>query len=370
MPVMPHIEGERYYTNRVFSKRTSWDRTQNALTTAIDEIERDPSFVDLTISNPTTIGIDPDPELLRALADPRSLVYEPHPFGLREAREEVAAYYARRNVAVDPERIILTATTSEAYTFLFRLLLDPYDRVAVPTPSYPLFTFLAELADVEVVHDPLRAKAIIVVSPNNPTGECPGAQARSELIAQDKPLIVDEVFLDYLIDPARFAELTFAGESRALTFTMSGLSKVAGLPQLKLSWIVVSGPEAEEAIGRLEIIADTFLSVSTPVQHALPALLSHAETFQRALRERLAKNRAQLPPYARAGDGGWYAILPIEGDDEALALELLEREGILVHPGYFFDMETPAIVVSLLAHEEIFAAAARKIAERVAARRR
>jgi aspartate/methionine/tyrosine aminotransferase len=345
----------------MFSKRTGWERTPNALTLAIDEAKRDPRFVDLTISNPTTIGIDPDPALLTSLAHPASLRYEPQPFGLFEARRAVADYYARRSVAIDPERIILTATTSEAYAFLFRLLLDPRDRVAVPRPSYPLFTFLAELADAEVVHDPDLARAIVLVSPNNPTGECPSDAARAELTATSKPLIADEVFLDYLIDPSRFRALTFASERRTLTFTLSGLSKVAGLPQLKLSWIVVSGPHAEEAIARLEIIADTFLSLSTPVQHALPALLEHAESFQRVLRERLARNRAALPSRARTGDGGWYAILPTDRDDEEVALELLERERILVHPGYFFDMDSPAIVVSLLPEEETFRGAISRI---------
>jgi alanine-synthesizing transaminase len=345
----------------MFSKRTRWDRTRNALTAAIAEAKQDPRFVDLTVSNPTTVGLLPDARLLEALADPRSLTYEPEPFGLRSAREAVAAYYARRNVAVDPDRIVLCATTSEAYTFLFRLLLDPYDRVAVPTPSYPLFTFLAELADVETVHDPKRSKAIIVVSPNNPTGECPDDRARAELVAHGLPLIADEVFLDYLIVPARFSALTFATESRTTTFTLSGLSKVAGLPQLKLSWIVVSGPESEEALARLEIIADTFLSLATPVQHALRVLLTHAETFQQALRDRLAHNRAMLPKNARAGDGGWYALLPIDGDDEQVALDLLADERILVHPGYFFDLTEPALVISLLPDEATFRRALEKI---------
>jgi len=337
----------------MFSKRTAWERAPNALSVAIEDAKRDPAFVDLTLSNPTSIGIDPDAALLGSLADPRSLTYEPHPFGLPTARQAVAAYYARRGVSIDPERIILTATTSEAYTFLFRLLLDPQDRVRVPTPSYPLFSFLGELADVELTHD-RDAKAIVVVSPNNPTGLCPTREERIELLAENKPIIADEVFLDYLIDPSRFAQLTFADEA-GLNFTLSGLSKVAGLPQLKLSWIAVSDhPQAEEAIARLEIIADTFLSVSTPVQHALPSLLDHAESFQAKLRARLAANRAQLPSHAQIGDGGWYAILPTERDDEEVALELLQRARILVHPGYFFDMASPAIVVSLLPDEESF----------------
>jgi aspartate/methionine/tyrosine aminotransferase len=346
----------------MFSKRTGWERAPNALSLAIEEARRDPRFVDLTISNPTAIGIDPDPELLRSLADPRSLRYEPHPLGLPSARAAVSEYYRRRGVDVDPERIILTATTSEAYTFLFRLLLDPGDRVAVPTPSYPLFSFLAELADVELTHEHYGADAIIVVSPNNPTGLCPTAIERAHLVRDDTPLIADEVFLDYLIS-SRFGEQTFANEDGALAFTLSGLSKVAGLPQLKLSWIAVSDhPYAEEAIARLEIIADTFLSVSTPVQHALPALLDHAEVFQRALRSRLARNRALLPSHARVGDGGWYAILPLDRDDEEVALQLLTEQRVLVHPGYFFDMETPAIVISLLPDEEAFGRAVASLA--------
>ncbi len=359
----------------MFSKRTGWERAPNALAIAT-AAERDPALLDLTISNPTAIGIDPPPELLAALADPRGRTYAPEPFGLPSARRAVAEYYRSRNVQIDPERVILTSTTSEAYTFLFRLLLDPFDRVAAPTPSYPLFSFLAELADVERVAYPIDApadaiaEAVIVVSLNNPTGTCLTPDARARLIARGRPVIADEVFLDYLIDPTRFSEHTFASEPGTLTFTLSGLSKVAGLPQLKLSWIVVSGPEAlaTEALARLEIIADTYLSVATPVQLALPACLDRAEPFQRALRARLAENRACLPANAQVGEGGWYAILPLhdaKSDDEAFALALLAEEKIKVHPGYFFDLASPAIVVSLLLDPRTFAPALARIATRI-----
>lgn len=364
-------------TCAVFSRRTGWSRELNPLSRALDATAKDPRYVDLTISNPTTIGLSPNPGLIHALDDPGGIEYRPAPRGLRSAREAVAAYYGRRNVDVDPSSIILTATTSEAYTFLFRLLLDPHERVATPVPSYPLLSFLAELADVELA--PYRlgllgrwtvdvstladAKAIVTVSLNNPTGSTLSLGERSELLAHarrnEAAIIADEVFLDYLVDAERFAAASFAAEEGALCFTLSGLSKVAGLPQMKLSWIVLSGPSERvaEAKARLEIIADTFLSVATPVQLALPALLDHAERFQLTLRDRLEQNRAHLPEDALPSEGGWYAILPLDPDrdDEGFALELLETEKILVHPGYLFELDRPAIVISLLQPEDIFA---------------
>jgi hypothetical protein len=367
----------------MFSTRTSWVRDENALSARAAEMKGDPELVDLTVSNPTIVGIERSQGLLSALSDRRALAYGPDPLGLAEARDAVAAYYARRNVHVDPARIVLTSTTSEAYAFLFQLLLERGAHVAAPTPSYPLFSFLADLAGVEIRHYELLrgerwtldsstladAQAVIVVSPNNPTGSVLAPGERSEILAHARrsgaSVIADEVFLDYLAEPKRFAATTFVKEQKSLTFTLSGLSKVAGLPQMKLSWIVVSGPDedAGEALSRLTIIADTFLSVSTPVQLAAPAFLEDAEAFQDRLRARLAVNRRALPPNALTGDGGWYAIIPLDpdADDEAFALDLLERQRVLVHPGYFFDLIDPAIVVSLLPQERVFAATMRRM---------
>lgn len=367
----------------VFSRRTTWSREPNALSVAVTSAARDARYVDLTISNPTAIGLSPNPALLAALEHPGGIEYRPAPLGLTSAREAVAAYYKRRGVEIDPEAVVITATTSEAYTFLFRLLLDPRDRVAAPAPSYPLLSFLAELADVELVPYRLAplgrwtmdvstleaAKAVITVSPNNPTGSTLSLGERSEIVAHARAnqgaIIADEVFLDYLIDAERFVSVTFTQEKEALSFSLSGLSKVAGLPQMKLSWIVASGPSdlVAEAKARLEIIADTHLSVATPVQLALPALLDHAERFQLMLRDRLEHNRALLPRDALPSEGGWYAILPLEAgqDDEAFALDLLEAEKIHVHPGYLFDIDRPVIVVSLLPPEETFAEALERV---------
>lgn len=356
------------------------------------------AILDLTLSNPTEAALEIDRDaILDALASREGLRYRPAPAGEARAREAVAAYYARREITVDPSQIILTASTSEAYAFLFKLLLDPGDRVLVPEPSYPLFGFLLDLADVRGTpywlaydgawhldksrldaRDP-RTRALLVVSPNNPTGTVLDLEERRALgdALGDRPVISDEVFAD-------FAEVTHAsaswiGAPDRLTFSLNGLSKSAGLPQLKLGWIVVGGPPelAREALARLELIADTYLSVATPVQLALPKILSLAEPWQAELRARLARNRACVervlrgsPISVRRSQGGWSSMLdlPRTMTDEAWALRLLDEDQVLTHPGYFFDVEGGAVlVISLLLPTEVLEEGLTKLRRRVEA---
>jgi aspartate/methionine/tyrosine aminotransferase len=369
----------------VFSRRIPSDLEPNALARA--RAAAGPDVADLTGSNPTDCGLDVDADLLLALADPRGIRYEPDPLGLRSAREAVAAYYAGHGVAVDPGRVVLTASTSEAYAFLFRTLCDPGDAVLVPVPSYPLFEHLAALDAVRAVPWPLdphadwrprldpgaarreRARAAIVVHPNNPTGSVvsPEAADALELGCREAALalVVDEVFLDYpLAEGDRFD--TFASRGAALTFTLGGLSKCVGLPQLKLGWIVVGGPVplASEALRRLEFVADSYLSVGTPVQLALPALLREGRRRREAILARCRRNLAALdaacagtPLTLERPAGGWSATLryPAIEDEEAFALRLLEEGIVAVQPGYFFDFPGRGrIVVSLLTPEAAF----------------
>jgi aspartate/methionine/tyrosine aminotransferase len=348
-------------------------------------------ILDLTESNPTRAGIEyPTDEIARLLSDPRSLTYEPQPTGLLAAREGVAAYYTDRGESADPARILLTASTSEGYAYLFKLLANPGDEVLVPRPSYPLFEYLAALESVHVVQYPLiydgawaidfnalrhaitpRTRAIIVVNPNNPTGSFLKQQEHEELIriCRDHGLAIvsDEVFSDYARhdDPNRVR--TLSSTSEVLTFSLSGLSKVAGLPQIKLGWMVVNGPETlrRAAIERLEFIADTYLSVSTPVQWAAAGLLALRKGIQSQIETRVRHNLAVLcrafgPESSNRvfnAEGGWYAIVqvPRVRTEEEWVLTLLDQQGVLVQPGFFFDFETEAfLVVSLLTREEVF----------------
>lgn len=358
---------------------TAWARARAA---------RGAASYDLTISNPTLCEIAYPPGLLDPLRDPAVLRYRPDPKGLRGAREAVAREYAAGGVTVDPDHIVLTASSSEAYAFLFKLLCDPGDRVLVPTPSYPLFEHLASLEGVHVARFPLDpangwqpvapeprmakdAHAAILVHPNNPTGSWVDTAAAERLASSrgdaSIPLILDEVFLDFPLGPDSHAK-TFATRSTGLTFTLGGLSKSRGLPQLKLSWIVVSGPDAEvaPALEALEFIGDSYLSVGTPIQHALPAILDRAAPVRDAIRARCVENLAiargmvQGIPAVELLEpgGGWSAVLrfPRVVTEEALVLELLERHGVAVHPGYFFDFPTEGyLVVSLLPNVSTFA---------------
>ena len=347
-------------------------------------------IIDLTESNPTRVGLQYPDGLLRELADPRGLLYEPDPRGLLPARQAVAAIYASKGVSVDPERIFLTASTSEAYGMLFRLLADPWEQILVPRPSYPLFGYLAGLNDLETVSYPLhlgsdghwrvglkeleeamtsRTRALILVHPNNPTGSCVTAEERDKIVAlcarRGVVLICDEVFAEYLHPAGRPVPATLLKEGGPLTFALGGLSKWMGLPQMKLSWICCAGPASQVsgALNRLEMIADTALSVNTPVQAAFPRWAGFAPAIQRQIRERVQGNRdwlkSALPSPIRLlpSDGGWSGVLEMPGarEEESWALELLERRRVLAHPGYFYDFERPGIaVVSLLPPPALF----------------
>ena len=373
----------------MFSRRTSWLREPTPLARAV-EARRAAGLplIDLAASNPTRCGLVYDgPALLLPLANEKSLRYDPEPLGLPSAREAVCGYYREHGASVDAEQICLTTSTSEAYSFLFRLLCDPGDEVLIAQPSYPLFDFLADLDDVRLVSYPLfydhgwqtepgslrmrvtpRTRAIVVVHPNNPTGHYCSAADRAELeqvcAEYGLALIVDEVFLDYGLGGN--AESLACGEHPALTFVLSGLSKVAALPQMKASWIVTLGPEKQkrEALARLELIADTFLSMNGPVQHALPAWLAGRAGMQRQISDRTRANLGVLdallvdPVASRlALEAGWYAVLrvPVVGSDDELVLALAERRGVLIHPGHYYGFQGDGwLVVSLLPPEGEF----------------
>lgn len=376
----------------MFSSRFHWDLRPNRLTQLLTARRAAGARVlDLTESNPTHAGISYPTSTIDALADARAVTYEPAPAGVYAAREAVSGYYAARGQAVAPERILLTASTSEGYAYLFKLLTDPGDEVLVPRPSYPLFEFLATMESVAVRQYPLvyqggwsidlealerevneRTRAIVLVNPNNPTGSF---VKRAELdwlvrFCAGRPLalISDEVFADYAFAEVPGHVPTLCGVSECLAFSMSGLSKVAGLPQMKLGWIVVSGPERlrAEAFEKLEWIADTYLSVAAPVQWAAPTLLAAGGQVQRQIAERTAGNLKWLRERVKgtaAGllqvEAGWYAVLQVPRirSEEEWALELLERCGVLVQPGYFYDFEAEAfLVVSLLTEEAAFRA--------------
>lgn len=394
----------------MFAKRTGWGLETNRLSRAIEERRlKGLEILDLTESNPTRCGFDYDAQLLAALADPRALVYEPDPRGLRSAREAVAGYYAERGANISPEQIFLTTSTSEAYSFVFRLLADPGDTVLVPSPSYPLFDFLARLSDVELAAYPLeyahtwrmdlttlrgmlqpRTRAVLLVHPNNPTGSFVRSRELDtiiEICREDSLAIVaDEVFGDYALAPDVAGHpsgprvSTHASERRVLTFTLSGLSKISALPQMKVAWIVASGPDSllRDALTRLEFIADTFLSVSAPLAHALPRLLETRRAIQPQLVARLQANLQLLDEKLGRGsavsrlnvEGGWYAILklPAIRSDEEWAVELLLSDGVLVHPGHFYDFQSEGyLVLSLLPRVETFREGVTRLLARVAA---
>jgi alanine-synthesizing transaminase len=375
---------------KMFAKRTNWNLTPNRLSQALAAHRAaGKPLLDLTISNPTECGFEYDSELiLNALRNPAALKYEPNPKGLECARRAVAEYYAEKGAAVAVEDIILTTSTSEAYSFVFRLLSDPGDEILIPAPSYPLFDFLADILDVGLVRYPLiydhgwqidfhaleqattqRTRAVIVVHPNNPTGHFvkPEEMAKLNAIcsARHLAIIADEVFLDFSLDGTRPA--SFAANSGALTFTLSGLSKISGLPQMKAAWLVASGPQAARAEGleRLEVIADTFLSMNAPVQLAMPTFLERRHGFQRQLLARVRRNLCGLDRHLAsqsvcsrlAVEGGWYAILrvPATRASDDLAIDLLKSKEIWVHPGHFYELPGEGhLVVSLLPPETDF----------------
>jgi aspartate/methionine/tyrosine aminotransferase len=380
----------------MFSSRFPWDIGGNAdlqtnrLTRLLAVRRRAGArILDLTESNPTHASLAYPAEILSALQDPRALLHEPAPAGAAHARQAVASYYRDRGQSVDISRILLTASTSEAYAYLFRLLANPGDQVLAPRPSYPLFEFLAHMESVEPRQYPLvyqgawsidlealgaaitdRTRAVVLVNPNNPTGSYVKRHELEALVrlcaARRIALISDEVFSDYAFAPDATRVETLAGVEECLTFSMSGLSKIAGLPQMKLGWIVASGPRdlRREAFEKLEWIADTYLSVSTPVQCAAARLLKLGDDIRRQIRERCAENLAAAREAlgGSAGnilavEGGWYITVqvPKTRTEEEWALELLEREDVLVQPGFFYDFETEAfLIVSLLTAPQVF----------------
>jgi aspartate/methionine/tyrosine aminotransferase len=359
-------------------------------------------ILDLTESNPTRCGFALEgEEILAPLCNPRSLVYEPDPRGLRVAREAVAQYYSERGVHLDPDQIFLTSSTSEAYSFVFRLLADPGDKILAPQPSYPLFDFLGALNDVEVLPYPLvyddgwqvdlealasqweaRARAVLVVHPNNPTGSYIKRRELAQMIEichhNHAAIIADEVFADYGFGADAERWVTHAQNSEVLTFTLSGLSKISALPQMKLGWIVLTGPPElrSQAQARLEVIADTYLSVSAPVALATPPWLAHRRAIQSQILERVKTNLRRfdelltpaLPVTRLRVEGGWYAILrvPSTRSDEDWAAELLTQEGVSVHPGHFYDFPSEGfLVLSLLPTPEVFQDALGKVISRI-----
>jgi hypothetical protein len=380
----------------MLSSRSSFDLRVNAIAAAK---ARAGPVLDLTESNPTRAGIPYETgAILGALAPPSSLVYEPTPFGLPSAREAVAREVGSRGPWGDPSRVLLTASTSEAYAFLFKLLCDPDDEVLVPTPSYPLFEHLARLECVRLVpyrlaydgawHVDLasvrsgmsrRTRAIVTVHPNNPTGSYLKRYELAALAGLGLPIVSDEVFASYALreDATRATSALEAGEAASLVFALGGLSKLAGLPQMKLAWIAVGGRPAsiDPALARLELIADAFLSVGTPVQHALPTFLATRILTENAIRERARSNLAGIASAVRGSavslldvEGGWYATLrlPATQSEEAWALTLLQKDGVYVHPGHFFDYGSEAYaVLSLLTPPAILLDGVRRIVDRV-----
>ena len=375
----------------MFSSRTAWSTSPNRLAERLKRLKRaGAELFDLTESNPTRCGFLYDDERIRAaLSAPDALSYDPNPRGLRPARDAVAAYYEELGTPTSADRIFLTTSSSEAYAWCFRLLCEPGDEVLVPSPSYPLFDFLSDLTDVRLTRYPLlydhgwsidldylakaitpRTKAILTVSPNNPTGSILRSRERDMLVRlamrHSLALIADEVFLDYQWEEGARPE-TLNTRGMALSFTISGLSKVSALPQMKLGWIIVRGPVGPDAAAaaRLEVIADTYLSVSTPTQLAAPTLLEQRRLVQPQIRDRVAANLTYLDgkltgdsPVSRLqADGGWYAILrvPASSTDEEWALFLLETAGVHVHPGHFFDFDGDArLIISLITPEAAF----------------
>jgi alanine-synthesizing transaminase len=392
----------------MFSSRMRRAAGRNRLAIAL-EVRREAGLpiVDLTMSNPTRAGFVYPAGLLQPLAQDRALCYEPQPFGLPSARQAVSDEFARRGVEVEAEHIVLTASTSEAYSLLFKLLCDPGDAVLAPRPSYPLIEHLTDLEAVSLEHYSLefhgrwtvdldglqdklttpregRIRAIIMISPNNPTGSVvrnAELRALASLARQhDLALISDEVFADYSIAGAECSSALETDD--VLTFALGGLSKTVGLPQVKLGWIGVSGPAAlvTDAMDRLETICDAYLSVSTPVQVAAAELLTAGGQVRSQIQHRVRNNFKVLVEIASKSpscsvlpvEAGWYAVIQVPAitSEEVFVLDLLERAGILVHPGYFFDFEHEAfLVISLLLEPVSFSSALQTLFHEIGQRR-
>jgi len=375
----------------MFAKRTNWNLAPNRLSEALAAHRTaGKPLLDLTVSNPTECGFEYDGSaILGALSNAAVLSYEPNPRGLEPARRAVAGYYAERKDEVSIEDIFLTTSTSEAYSYIFRTLCNPGDELLIPSPSYPLFDFLADIQDVNLVRYPLlydhewqidfhaleqaitpRTRGVIVVHPNNPTGHFAKsadiAKLNSICSAREMAIIADEVFLDFPVRENRPA--SFAANRGAPTFTLSGLSKISGLPQMKAAWLIVGGLQEwnREALARLEVIADTYLSVNAPVQRAIPRFLEQRHAFQEQVISRVRRNLAELDRQLAMQkacsrltvDGGWCVVLrvPATRSDEDLAIKLLTAQGVSVHPGHFYEFASDGyLVVSLITPERIFA---------------
>jgi len=375
----------------MFSQRTNWKLTPNRHAQALEKLRAAGTpILDLTASNPTQCDFHYDTAaILDAFRKPEALTYDPQSKGLLPAREEVSRYYLRdHRTVVNPESIVLTTSTSEAYSYVFRLLCNPHDEILVPKPSYPLFDFLADLQDVTLIpyaleyahgwfidfHSVIRAltprtRAILLVHPNNPTGSYLQAEEilRLHKLCRERnlALVVDEVFLDYSF--VTVPRATFAANHESLTFTLSGLSKIAALPQMKVAWVVTTGPDSlvYPALERLEVIADTYLSLNAPTQWAFPALFEQRHSLQPQILQRVHENHAHLRAFVSQhtpwevldADGGWYAVLrlPPGLSDEDFAITLLQTHHVLVHPGHFYDFSgEDYLVISLLTPRDAF----------------
>jgi alanine-synthesizing transaminase len=383
----------------MFSRRTDWPLAINRFTQAQRELERSGGeWLDLTVSNPTRAQLDYDAVSIRAsLSHAQVMDYDPQPRGLPGARGAVAGYYRERNADVPAESVVLTTSTSEGYSYVLRLLCNPGDEILVPKPSYPLFEFLADLQDVKLVPYTLvydhgwqidlpslgeavsaRTCAVVLVNPNNPTGSYVSSSER-EMLNQfcqqhDLALLVDEVFLDYARDGV--LRPSFAANRETLTFTLSGLSKISGLPQMKFAWVVTSGPaeKMNSALDRLEVIADTYLSMSAPIQLAAPTLLAQRKRFQPRLMDRVSANLQELDRQLVTQntcrrldlEAGWYAVVrvPATQSDEDLAIELIRQASVVVHPGHFYDFPSDGyLILSLITPPLDFQEGGRRLVE-------
>ena len=388
-----------------FSQRTDWSLASNQFSDDLNDLRKgNVPIVDLTESNPTNCGfLYPKNDIIASLAEDTNLCYMPAPRGNLQTREAVCRYYKEKGLYVVPEQIFLTASTSEAYSYLFRLLVDPGEGVLFPCPSYPLFSFLGDLNDVRIDTYPLiyqeqwsidlqgmrrvicnDTKAVVLVNPNNPTGSFIHREELEEINTlcreQNIALVCDEVFSDFAFDQAD-DHVSLVSNDQVLTFVLGGISKMLGLPQMKLSWIIVNGPKdlVNAATDRLEVIADTYLSVNTPTQNAFPLWLSHRKTIQAEINNRIKDNLDFLKQHITkmdaceylAADGGWYAVVKIPDclSEEQWVLTFLNKDHVAVHPGYFFDFPQEAyVVVSLLPMSGTFQKGIKRIIKRIESR--
>lgn len=386
----------------LFARRTNWPLESNRLTVALECLRRtEEPVLDLMESNPTNCDFSyPQDDIIKSLAQRSNMWYRPAPRGDLAAREAVSQYYYEKGFTISPERIFLTASTSEAYSYLFRLLANPSDHILFPRPSYPLFSFLGNLNDVRMETYPLvynggwrvdlentqrlfcdDTRALVLVNPNNPTGSYVKQKELEELNRfcreRNAAIICDEVFIDFSLDAGK-GRVSLVDNDQVLTFVLGGISKTLGLPQMKLSWIVLNGPDdlVKKASSRLEIIADTYLSVNTPTQNALPVWLLRRNEVQEKINIRIRENYSFLLEQVKgtrdcellSTEGGWYAVLRIPDTfgEEEWALAFLNHDHVFVHPGYFFDFDREAfIVVSLLVRERDFQEGCRRILKRI-----